>query len=244
MSLMCHRKNKTKENNQTEESWLKRSFAGWALVIPSLQLPHQGSAASLRTRWRFLRKMVKPQNYRRLLPPSVRKAGTRLPRPARRWASLTAFSRTQQHRLNVVIWEHVQSSAFQGGSFRYPEPLRVNLKKRSAWWTGIEPALLRTAGVIWVRIDLVRRKIKRGRDYIWFFLFKNERICENSNDWMNVAAYLRIQRGGLEAELVNVGQKRAVQFLSDCRGIQAALPLLFCHNFCIAWRSCKVKNKN
>lgn len=46
--------------------------------------------------------------------------------------------------------------------------------------------------------------------------------------------YLRIQRWRLEAELVNVGKKRPVQLLSGCWHVQAALPLLLSHNFCIA----------
>lgn len=51
-------------------------------------------------------------------------------------------------------------------------------------------------------------------------------------------AYLRVQRRRLEAELVNVGEERSVQLLTGCWHIQTALPLLFCHNLCIAWRSC------
>lgn len=50
--------------------------------------------------------------------------------------------------------------------------------------------------------------------------------------------YLRVQRRRLEAELMNIGEERSIQLLTGCWDIQAALPLLFCHNFCIAWRSC------
>lgn len=56
--------------------------------------------------------------------------------------------------------------------------------------------------------------------------------------YMPFVAYLRVQRRGLESELMNVGEKRPVQILTGCWDIQAALPLLFCHDFCIAWRSC------
>ena len=52
-------------------------------------------------------------------------------------------------------------------------------------------------------------------------------------------AYLGVQRRRLEAELVNVGEERSVQILAGRRDIQTALPLLFCHNLCIAWRSCR-----
>lgn len=48
---------------------------------------------------------------------------------------------------------------------------------------------------------------------------------------------LRVQRRGLEAELMNVGKERTVQLLAGCWDIQTALPLLIRHNFCIAWRS-------
>lgn len=75
------------------------------------------------------------------------------------------------------------------------------MKTLSARWTGVKPALLCTAGVIWVRIDL------------------------------------RVQRRRLEAELMNVGEERSIQLFTGCWHIQAALPLLFSHNFCIAWRS-------
>lgn len=54
-------------------------------------------------------------------------------------------------------------------------------------------------------------------------------------------AYLRIQRWRLEAELVNVGEKRSIQLLAGCWHIQTALPLLFRHNFCIAWGSCQAR---
>lgn len=52
-----------------------------------------------------------------------------------------------------------------------------------------------------------------------------------------LVAYLRVQRRGLEAELMNVGEERTVQLLAGCWDIQTALPLLVCYNFCIAWRS-------
>lgn len=46
--------------------------------------------------------------------------------------------------------------------------------------------------------------------------------------------YLGVQRWRLEAELVNVGEKRPVQLLPGRRHIQAAPPLLLRHNLCIA----------
>lgn len=58
-------------------------------------------------------------------------------------------------------------------------------------------------------------------------------------DHLPFGAYLRVQRRGLEAELVNIGKERSVQLLAGCWDIQTALPLLFCHYFSVAWRSYK-----
>lgn len=55
---------------------------------------------------------------------------------------------------------------------------------------------------------------------------------------VSCAAHLRVQRWGLEAELVDVGEERSVQLLAGGWHVQTALPLLLRHNFCIAWRSC------
>lgn len=56
---------------------------------------------------------------------------------------------------------------------------------------------------------------------------------------VSFGAHLRVQRRRLEAELVDVGEERSVQLLAGSWNIQTALPLLFCYNFCIAWRSCR-----
>jgi len=40
---------------------------------------------------------------------------------------------------------------------------------------------------------------------------------------------------------MNIGKQRSFQLLSDCWDIQTDLPLLLCHNFSIAWRSCKLR---
>lgn len=50
---------------------------------------------------------------------------------------------------------------------------------------------------------------------------------------VSMPSYLRIQRWRLEAELVNIGEKRPVQLFSSWWHIQAALSLLLSHNFCI-----------
>lgn len=66
----------------------------------------------------------------------------------------------------------------------------------------------------------------------------NWELCSSS-----LAAYLRVQRWRLEAELVNVREERSVQLLASRWHVQGALPLLFGHNFCIAWRSCRAGAK-
>lgn len=38
---------------------------------------------------------------------------------------------------------------------------------------------------------------------------------------------------------MNVGEKRSVQLLTGCWHIQTVLSLLFGHDFCIAWGSCR-----
>lgn len=157
---------------QIQKSWGWRGAwqaePWWFLLF---QLPHQGSTASLHTGWIFLRKIVKPHSGEVFFF-FWGKGGTR--RPVQLdvgqvfcRSDLTAFSRSQQHCVNVVIWENVQSSDFQGGFFRYPDSLGVSFKKHSAWWTGIEPALLCTAGVIWVRINLVWRNTKRKNRWLF-----------------------------------------------------------------------------
>lgn len=49
--------------------------------------------------------------------------------------------------------------------------------------------------------------------------------------------YLRVQRRGLKAELMDVSEERPIELFPGWWDVQAALPLLFSHNFCIAWRS-------
>lgn len=56
--------------------------------------------------------------------------------------------------------------------------------------------------------------------------------------------HLRVERRRLEAELVNIGEKRPIQLLAGWWDVQTDLPLLFCYDFCIAWRGCRGRKQN